>query len=194
MSRLKLDAMETANLVDLFRDVALEQDHALLRDDITRVNRLFDRLEDIEAELKTRPGDQRRALLDLYTHPNPQVRVKAIKATLAVAPERARRALEALADSREYPQSGKPGCRSGHSTGESSSRHENHRPDAETGATMRAEIGSEDSAGGRSQSWFQTRVSEFGGLSPRDYLRGRGWNERHRVGLRALIRFGVLLP
>ena len=77
----------------------------MLREDIKRVNRLFDRLEDIEAELKTRPGDHRRALLDLYNHPNPQVRVKAIKATLAVSPGIARRALEKLRQSREYPQS-----------------------------------------------------------------------------------------
>src|SRR5262249_46404110 len=54
-------------------------------------------------------GDQRRALLPLYDHPNAQVRLKAVKATLAVAPERARRMLEIIADSREYPQAGDAG-------------------------------------------------------------------------------------
>jgi hypothetical protein len=42
-------------------------------------------------------------------HPNAQVRVKAIKNTLAVAPEKARQALEELANSKEYPASGEAG-------------------------------------------------------------------------------------
>jgi Domain of unknown function (DUF2019) len=63
----------------------------------------------IEDELKARAGDQRRELLSLYSHPNAQVRLNAIKATLAVAPELARRALQAIADSREYPQAGDAG-------------------------------------------------------------------------------------
>jgi hypothetical protein len=63
----------------------------------------------VEDELKARDGDQRRELLSLYNHPNAQVRLNAIKATLAVAPEFARRALRTLADSREYPQAGDAG-------------------------------------------------------------------------------------
>lgn len=43
-------------------------------------------------------------------------------------------------------------------------------------------------------SWYQTRSEEFGGLSPRDWLRGKSWDERTRVGLDALIRHGVLKP
>jgi hypothetical protein len=42
--------------------------------------------------------------------------------------------------------------------------------------------------------WFQTQNKDFGGLSPRDYLRGRSWKERRRVGLDALVRFGILRP
>lgn len=34
----------------------------------------------------------------------------------------------------------------------------------------------------------------FGGLSPREYLRGKSWEEKRRVGLDALMRFGVLAP
>ena len=63
----------------------------------------------VEDELKARDGDQRRELLSLYNHPNAQVRLNAVKATLAVAPEPARRALQAIADSREYPQAGDAG-------------------------------------------------------------------------------------
>jgi uncharacterized protein DUF2019 len=59
--------------------------------------------------LKAREGDQRQALVRLYEHKNPQVRLKAVKATLAVAPEVALPMLQAIADSREYPQAGEAG-------------------------------------------------------------------------------------
>ncbi len=110
-SRLKrrLKAMSVDELVGRFRDFALEQDDALLCGEQRRVNASFWKLEDIAEELRSRAGDQRTALMALYDHPNAQVRVKAIKSTLAVAPEKARRALEKLANSKEYPASGEAG-------------------------------------------------------------------------------------
>ena len=66
-------------------------------------------MDAIKTELKSRAGDQRRALLGLYQHRNAQVRLKAAVATLAVAPEAARRKLQEIADSREYPQAGDAG-------------------------------------------------------------------------------------
>jgi hypothetical protein len=42
--------------------------------------------------------------------------------------------------------------------------------------------------------WFMRRNDEYQGLSPREYLRGKSWDERYRVGLRALIVNGVLIP
>ncbi|MBN9443839.1 hypothetical protein [Bosea sp. (in: a-proteobacteria)] len=39
--------------------------------------------------------------------------------------------------------------------------------------------------------WYATRNAEFGNLSPRDYLRGRGWGEHMKVGRDALRRFKV---
>jgi hypothetical protein len=96
-------------LVARFAELSIEQDDALLRNDISRVNRLFDRLEDVEHTLKTRTGDQRRALLSLYNNPNMNVRLKAAKATLAVAPQSARAALEAISKSKWQPQAGDAG-------------------------------------------------------------------------------------
>jgi hypothetical protein len=101
--------MSVDQLVERFAALALEQDRALLGENITRVNQLYDALKDVESELKLRDGDQRRALLRLYDHKNPQVRLKAVKATLAVIPETARPMLQAIADSREYPQAGEAG-------------------------------------------------------------------------------------
>jgi hypothetical protein len=42
--------------------------------------------------------------------------------------------------------------------------------------------------------WYQTKSEDFEGMSPRDYLRGKNWEERTRVGLDALIDHGVLKP
>lgn len=42
--------------------------------------------------------------------------------------------------------------------------------------------------------WYMTPNEDYGGLSPRQYLQGRDWSERVSVGLRALIRYGVLQP
>lgn len=42
--------------------------------------------------------------------------------------------------------------------------------------------------------WYGTRNEKFEGLSPRDYLRGKSWEERQRIGYEALIDFGVLKP
>ncbi len=43
-------------------------------------------------------------------------------------------------------------------------------------------------------AWFSRQNDNFGGLSPRDYLRGKSWGGRMRVGKEALILFGVLQP
>ena len=109
MARIVLQKLTVDQLVRQFSDFALQQDEALLMNDLKKVNRLFWQLESIEVELKSRDGDQRTALLQLYTHSDAQVRVKAVKATLAVAPATARQMLETIAASREYPQAGEAG-------------------------------------------------------------------------------------
>jgi hypothetical protein len=43
-------------------------------------------------------------------------------------------------------------------------------------------------------SWYMIPNEEFGWESPRNYLRGRDWDERLRVGRDALIDAGVLEP
>ncbi len=91
-------------LVDRFVRLAIAQDRALLEDDVARFNRLFDQIEAIKAELKACSGDQRSALLPLYTHANPQVRLKAAIAILAIAPGAAQDTLRKIIDQREYPQ------------------------------------------------------------------------------------------
>jgi cytochrome c oxidase assembly protein Cox11 len=104
MKSAKLPAMSANELVDLFTGFALQQDEAVLAFDVKETNRLYRTLKEIENELKSRPGDQRRALLPLLEHPNPQVQVKAAKATLAIAPAAARHVLEVIAETCYGPQ------------------------------------------------------------------------------------------
>ena len=43
-------------------------------------------------------------------------------------------------------------------------------------------------------SWYQRPNVEFGGLTPRQYLQGKSWDEHRRVGLDAMRMFGILKP
>ena len=108
MKRINVSKMTVEQLVDCFAAIALDQAEAILMDDNAKFNRLFWQMEAVEGQLKARIGDQRRALLQLYDHPNAQVRLTAAKATLAVAPEAARRLLRTIADSND-PQAGDAG-------------------------------------------------------------------------------------
>ena len=42
--------------------------------------------------------------------------------------------------------------------------------------------------------WYMTPNPDYGGLSPREYLRDKDWETRRQVGLDALKRFKVLQP
>jgi len=43
-------------------------------------------------------------------------------------------------------------------------------------------------------AWYQTPNEDYGWLTPRQYLRGKSWVERMRVGQSALRKYGVLKP
>jgi ParB-like chromosome segregation protein Spo0J len=105
----RLQHMTTPELVDRFTRVTLGQYEALLDDDRAKFKRLFGEMRRVLEELKARPGDQRRALLPLYDHPNVQVRLKAAKNTLAVTPDAALELLRAIAESGMHPQAGEAG-------------------------------------------------------------------------------------
>lgn len=104
MKTANLQAMSVNELVELFTGFAIQQDEAELAFDVKEGNRLFWKITAIAEELKSRPGDQRHALLPLLDHPNPQVQLKAAKATLAIAPAAARHVLEVLAETCYGPQ------------------------------------------------------------------------------------------
>lgn len=41
-------------------------------------------------------------------------------------------------------------------------------------------------------TWYSTRNDIYDGLSPRDYLRGKSWDEQYTLGIKKLRDFGVL--
>jgi len=100
----KLKAMSIDQLVERFVAIAVEEDDAHLAWQVALLNRLFWQLAAVQEELKSRDGDQRRVLVALYDHPNMQVRLKAAKATLAIAPQEARAVLQKLAELKNYSQ------------------------------------------------------------------------------------------
>jgi Domain of unknown function (DUF2019) len=104
-----LDDMTEDRLIERFIEIGIGQDQALLMDQIAIFNRLYKLRKDVELQLQRRSGDRRHVLLQLYDHPNVQVRLNAAEATLAVEPQKARRELEIIASSGQYPQAGYAG-------------------------------------------------------------------------------------
>jgi len=109
MKTADLGQLTVDELVDRFTSVGIEEDKAEKKSDQKRRNDLCLQLFAIVKELKGRPGDQRRALIPLCSHPNMEVRLQAAKCTLAVAPATARRVIEEIAGSNWFPQAGDAG-------------------------------------------------------------------------------------
>lgn len=104
-----ITSLTVEQLVERFVAIGEAQEQAALYDGIPEFNRLFTKMQDVVRELRSGDGDQRSALLELYDHPNLQVRLKAVKNTLALAPKEGRRVLQAIADSQKYPQAREAG-------------------------------------------------------------------------------------
>ncbi len=97
-----LKDMSIDELVQLFEKNALEQDDAVLREQISKFKKLYPEMLAIRAELDLR--DSRVSLTKLYDHKNKQVRLQAAMATLIVAPVEARRVIEAISRTGWMPQ------------------------------------------------------------------------------------------
>lgn len=109
MKHSDLMGMSLDQLLARVEMLAISQDEALLLEEYDRFNQLYDEMELVHQELRDRGPAAQLALLRLYDHPNAQVRLKAATMTLAVAPERARLALEDIVASKIFPQAGDAG-------------------------------------------------------------------------------------
>ncbi len=108
-AKMNLPSLPIAEIVALFEKLCIQQYDAMEREEQTRVNRLVWLIYDLENELKSRPGDQRYVLKQLFGHSNMQVRLSAARANLAVDYASARRELQAIVDSQWFPQAGDAG-------------------------------------------------------------------------------------
>jgi hypothetical protein len=109
MTTNALKVMTVSELVERFAVIAIDQDKAIFEENNTRYRKLYGLMEAVRRELKARPGDQRKALLPLFEHPNLQVRLKAAITTLALAPGPSRQLLQAIANSHRFPQAADAG-------------------------------------------------------------------------------------
>lgn len=109
MRRLTLENLTLEQLLQRFVDGALMQYEAQLDNDIRKFNRIYDRMTEVEQELKRRGPEARKSLLSLYDHENIQVRLNAAEATAGVAPKRARKLLQEIKDEQAFPQSAAAG-------------------------------------------------------------------------------------
>jgi hypothetical protein len=104
MTRFNVKTMTVDELVEQFVAIAVYQEKAIFDGETAKFNRLYDQMEEVRKELKSRPGDQCQALLPLYAHANTQVRLRAALATLENEPGAARKVLEGIANSRRDPE------------------------------------------------------------------------------------------
>jgi len=106
MTSIQPNDARVKDLVAKFVEIGIAQYRAAYVIDTARYNRLYKTMQHIRAELRSMPGDQRRALLPLLVHSNVQIRLMAANTLLSVAPIPARRALEEVRDSGIQPQCG----------------------------------------------------------------------------------------
>jgi hypothetical protein len=109
VKQANLKAMTIDQLVNRFAASGIEQDKAILNEKISEFPSLFGQMRAIDRELGRRGRQARLALCKLYAHPNMQVRLQAAKLTLGVAPTKARRVIESIAQSNWMPQAGDAG-------------------------------------------------------------------------------------
>jgi hypothetical protein len=109
MSPNDLRSLNERQLVERFRHLALEQESALLDSNTRKYNRLYDKIEAIESELRARGPEARKSLLVLLEDSNLRVRYEAARRCLTVSPERAMIALQSIAASHLMPVAGDAG-------------------------------------------------------------------------------------
>jgi hypothetical protein len=110
----RMSDVTVAQLVADFAAMAVEQSRALDFDDYDKYNTLYEEMNNVEEELRSRGAKARLALTGLFDHPNRQVRYAAATATLAVAPTAARHTLESIVAEKWFPQAGYAGMTLAH--------------------------------------------------------------------------------
>lgn len=109
MSSGDLRSLSEQQLIERFRQHALDQESALWDSNTRKYNRLYDKIKAIENELRARGPEARKTLLVLLDDPNLRVRYEAARRCLAISPERAMAALQTIVASHLMPVAGAAG-------------------------------------------------------------------------------------
>lgn len=109
MKKSDFSGIATEQLVNAYADLSQKQADALERFEVAEVNRLFSRRMEIKKVLRARGPEAGRALMPLLNHRNAQVRLNAAEDLMAIAPRRARAALEDIAAHGPSQQKGAAG-------------------------------------------------------------------------------------
>lgn len=108
--RRDISEISADGLLIEFVRLCVEQGEALeLLKEGSSVQTLGKRILRISAELRKRPNTQRIGLTRLLSHPNSWVRFHAAEECIDLAPVEARRELQRIADSGDYPVAGHAG-------------------------------------------------------------------------------------
>ena len=103
MAKKGEDASDEA-MLQRFIELSLTQHEALLYLETGPYNRAYMKIKKLVEELEARPGDQRHALIELFDHDNPQVRLNAAKHAHPHYPDKAIQIVQSIIDARALPQ------------------------------------------------------------------------------------------
>ena len=109
MSKARLARLSNAELVALFREYAIMQERVLLDSNTRKYNKLYDKMAAIDAELRGRGLEARKALLTLLSDKNGRVRYAAAVKSLGVDRDRAIAALREIEAFCKMPEAGDAG-------------------------------------------------------------------------------------
>ena len=101
--------MTIDQLVARFAEIGIAQDEALLYDEHKKFRLLYSQMDEVDKELRRRGPEARLALIQLFDHPNMQVRLQAAKWSMGIAPDAARQVIESISESNWFPQAGDAG-------------------------------------------------------------------------------------
>ena len=104
MTARKGEEVFVDEMLQRFIELSLTQHEALLYLETGPYNRAYMKIKKLVEELEARTGDQRHVLVDLFDHPNPQVRLNAAKFAHPLFPEESIQVVQSIIDAKKYPQ------------------------------------------------------------------------------------------
>jgi Domain of unknown function (DUF2019) len=107
MTKKSFEHMTIQELIAAYEQIVLEQDQSFRFEKNTKFNKEFKIRVAIVEQLRSRPGDQRKALAPLLDRREPWMRICVAEDTYSLDPERSRKYMQTVADYRFDPYKGR---------------------------------------------------------------------------------------